>query len=334
MPRSRSSAAAELPIFSEKWFTADPSASRARELHASYRGKMRSQFLEALASAAEGLGLDLSPILCRVEALSPNERFSPAAYVELSALIEALHSGDRTAVTDRLQALAITPEGTFRDTAFRIEPVLTEPWETRFISSVRSDPVDGRTEEARVIRALVGQDPTPEITACETALGRLAEIDSELMGEFREYVTRVKLFAGRGYLGFSSPAAFGAVFIRIPQTDPVSHFLEHLVHELSHLSLNVLAAHDPLLENPMVEGAAPLRSDVRPLYQVLHATFVLSRNVRVTRRLVDRRPELGYESALRDFERQYREGFQRVETEADFTALGAQLFRSFEPIEG
>ena len=317
---------------SADWFTAEPSASRARELHVSYRGQMRRQFLSALGSAADGLGVDLSPLVHRVEGLSTAESLSPAAYVELTLLSDALRSGDVTGVTDRLQGLSILPDGELRDASFRIQPVLTERWETDFIASVRSDRVDGRNEESRLVRALVGQDPSREIAACEMALELLDEVDPELMAEFREYVTRVKLFLGRGYLGFSSPAAFGAVFIRLPDGDPLMHFLEHLVHELSHLSLNVLMAHDPLLRNPLHEEAAPLRSDVRPLYQVLHATFVLSRNVRVMRRVQERRQDRSDEAVLRGFETQYREGFRMIEAEAEFTELGAQLFQTFEPI--
>jgi len=309
-------------------FTAEPSAARARELHASYRGLMREQFLQALGAAAEGLGLDLSPLSQRIEGIAPGERLSPAAYVALTTLTEALRSGEVTRVSDRLQAIVIMPESELRDTEFRVQPVLTEAWETPFIESVRNDPMEGLEEEARIVRALLGRNPEPEITACKAALGLLEEVDPELWGEFHEYVTRVKLFEGRGYLGFSSPAAFGAIFIRIPDREPVAHFLEHLVHELSHLSLNVLMAHDPLLRNPTAEGPAPLRADQRPLYQILHASFVLGRNLRVTRRVLERHPELGYEDALREFEEKFLEGFLTLQEQAEFTEPGRRLFQS------
>ena len=316
--------------FSEH-FTAEPSRTRARELHLSYRGMMRRQFLQAVSAAAEGLRLDLAPLSHRVEALAPDDRLSPLAYASLTRLTEALSSGDITRVMDQLQALSILPEQQLRDAEFRVEPVLTEAWETHFIESVRNDPLDGTVEKVRIIRPLVGQDPGVAIAACTEALGLLAEVDPELHAEFLEYVNRVKLFAGRGYLGFSSPAAFGAIFIRNPETEPVPHFFEHLVHELSHLDLNVLMAHDPLLRNSSAEGPAPLRADARPLYQVLHATYVLSRNVRATRRLVAQHPELGYEATLREFEEKYAEGVRSVRAQAEFTELGEQLFGTLEP---
>jgi len=312
-------------------FTSEPSAARARQFHASYRGLMRQHFLQAVSSAAEGLQLDLAPLSHRIAALAPEDRLSPAAYTALTQLSEALSSGDVTRVTDQLQALSILPEQELRDDTFRIEPVLTEPWETPFIESVRNDPLDGFEEKVRLIRPLVGRDSRAEVAACAEALELLAEVDPELHAEFLEYVNRVKLFSGRGFLGFSSPAAFGAIFIRLPETERVPHFLEHLVHELSHLGLNVMMAHDPLLRNAAAEGPAPLRADARPLYQVLHATYVLNRNVRVTRRVVARHPELGYEATLRDFEEKYAQGLLAVRERAEFTELGEQLFATLEP---
>lgn len=316
----------------EACFTVEPSAIRARELHVSYRKFMQKHFLEAVAAAGKDLQLDLSPLSGRIEELSASERLSPAAYVALTTLTEALHSSDSTRIIDQIQALSIMPDHELRDAEFRIQSVLTEHWETPFIESVRGVPIEGREDEARGVWPPLGRDPVPEIAACERALGLLEEVDQELAGEFHEYVCRVKLFVGRGYLGFSSPAAFGAIFIRLSESDPVEHFLEHLVHECSHLGLNVLMAHDPLLLNPTDQETAPLRDDPRPLYQILNATFVLGRNVRVTRRLTERHPELGDGAALHRFEEKYREGFRTLQARAEFTDAGQRLFQSLEAL--
>ncbi len=118
----------------------------------------------------------------------------------------------------------------------------------------------------------------------------------------------------------------------MPERDSVEHFLEHLAHEMSHLALNAIMVHDPLIENPMDKHSAPLRADERPLYQVLHATFVLSRNVRVSRKIVDKHPKLGYAAGLKTFEEQYAEGYRTIQKEARFTDAGRQLFESMESL--
>ena len=315
-------------------FTTEASASRAGALHRSYRALMWRQFGDAISAAGEGLGADLSSLSRRIESLADGDRVSPGAYVALTTLVDAMEAGDVTRVTDRIQAFSNLTDSDLADSKFRIQSALTESWELPFIESVRRDTVDGRREEARIVRALVGIDPRTEIEACETALRLLGEVDRELAGEFFEYVCRVKLFSGRGYLGFSSPAAFGAIYIRMPgaDTEPVAHFLEHLVHELSHLALNVLVAHDPLLRNPDRQGPAPLRADARPLLQILHATFVLSRNVRVTRRVVQRHARPEYENSLRIFEENFSAGLAVLREHAEFTEAGANLFRTLESV--
>ena len=54
--------------------------------------------------------------------------------------------------------------------------------------------------------------------------------------------------------------------------------------------------------------------------------------MRVTRRLVERHPDLGYQAALRNFESMYQEGHRTVEALAEFTEPGQQVFQSLEPL--
>ena len=314
-------------------FTAEPSVESARIVHLSYKNILRSHFLSALESAEEGLETDLSHIAERFRRLDVRQRFSPAIYVALTNLSESLRSGNVTTVMDSLQEIRVTPDARFLDASFRMDSILTESWEKSFIEKVRNEPIEGVEEDATVLRPILDPDLSNQLVGTDEALDLLLEVDPDLSAVFYELVTRVKLLVGRGYFGFSSPEAFGAIFIRLPDANPTEYFLEHLVRELSHLNLNAIMAHDPLLENPMHQHAAPLRRDPRPLFQILHATFVLSRNVRVSRRVVEIRPELGYEPGLEAFEEKYAQGYQTVQQEAKLTDLGRRLFESMEPVE-
>ncbi len=53
---------------------------------------VRSHFLSALESAAEGLETDLSHITDRFRRLDPRQRFCPAIYAALTDLVESLRS--------------------------------------------------------------------------------------------------------------------------------------------------------------------------------------------------------------------------------------------------
>src|SRR5437762_5655912 len=87
------------------------------------------------------------------------------------------------------------------------------------------------------------------------ALSILKELDSELHAELCEHITRVKIFNG-SIKGVTSPAVFGALYLRNPDTDDdmVANMLEHLVHEASHLHLHALMALDPIVLNSATEG--------------------------------------------------------------------------------
>lgn len=313
-----------------EYFTAEPNAARARFLHVAFRRMMLEQLLGELDSAAEGLKVDLGHIRRRFAELDPEQGVSPALYTAMTELGEALSSGQITSVMDALQVIRITPDDRFFDTRFRIDSVLTESWERNFINQVRASKVEGSGENAHILRPILDQDPAQRFVAAQEALQALRKADPDMAAEFDELVTRVKLFIGHGYLGFSSPAAFGAIFMRLPDADPIDYFIEHLVHETSHLSLNTLMVHDPLLENP---SKAPLRDDPRPLYQILHATFVLGRNVRVGRRVVAELPALDHEARLAGFEAKFAEGLAVVEREARLTELGRRLVDSFPDVE-
>jgi hypothetical protein len=300
-------------------------------LHESYKRRMLEHFLTAIDSAANGLKLDLSHVRQRIEGLAPSQRLSPCVYAALTRLSGALQSGKITDVFDSLQGIWTTPDEELLDTRFRMSSVLTESWEESFIQTARNEPAEGLDENAKIIRPLLQADPSYKFTPAFAALETLKRVDPELSAVFYEYVSRIKLFSGRGYLGFSSPAAFGAIFMRLPDERPVEYFLEHLVHELSHLDLNVLMAHDPLLENPLDRHEAPLREEQRPLFQILHATYVLSRNVRVARRLVGDR-DLDCEEDLEGFEKSYARGYRVVEAHAKLTPMGERLLESLEPL--
>jgi HEXXH motif-containing protein len=102
------------------------------------------------------------------------------------------------------------------------------------------------------------------------------------------------------------------------------------VHEGAHLYLNTLMALDPLLENPMETASAPLRPDPRPLFQVLHATFVLGRNVRFGRRLLADPARSAFAASVEQHEEKYAEGYASIRDSGRFTDLGRQVFESLE----
>jgi HEXXH motif-containing protein len=143
------------------------------------------------------------------------------------------------------------------------------------------------------------------------------------------YATRIKIFDGRGLRGETCNIVFGSIWLRIPEPHehPVAYWIEHLVHEISHLQLIALGIHDKLVLNSDVERfPAPIREDPRPMFGVLHATFVLARMVRIFRRLARVELHPTYGECLEKFSAQFDKGLSVVgSTQAKLTPAAYRI---------
>lgn len=115
------------------------------------------------------------------------------------------------------------------------------------------------------------------------ALCLIARNDQNMFDELKVHVRVIKLFTGKVTMGFTDVRILGAMLLRLPRKniDPVLYFVEHIVHEASHMHLNCLMAKDPLILNsPEERFISPLRPDPRPMIGVYHATYVSARIAR------------------------------------------------------
>ena len=142
-------------------------------------------------------------------------------------------------------------------------------------------------EGTRLSSTEQGRNDTPcpiaahDLAACERhiyeTLKTLRIVDGELHAEMREHVDEIKLFNSAVTQGFSDTRTMGAIFIRPPcvGSNVPLYFYEQLIHEMSHLQLHCLFSIDPLIDGDRYRlMASPIRSDPRPLFGVLHATYV------------------------------------------------------------
>ena len=316
-----------------EFFDVVPDAPNARRLARSYRELVLGNLHRAVEHAEAGLGVEVPDLKERMASLDSSRRFSPVLYLGFSHLSDSFRSGTLGGVLDALQWLCALESREILDSRFRLGSVLEEWWEESFVRELRNPPTRAHAEGDVVIQPLLEADLTKFEEIHDDALRLIEEADEGMWAEITEYMSRLKLFVGRGIYALSSPRVFGAVYLQVPPAStPVGPYcLEHLVHETSHLVLNALMAHDPLLENSEDVHSAPVRPDPRPLYQVFHGTFVLARNLRVSARLAERRPE---EFPLaEDYERlesAYARGYATLEKNAQWTAAGEALFATFE----
>ena len=322
-----------IPAFAREiqddWFDVAPSAERSRAVARAWRQFWQYNAFNALASAAEGLGQELPRLLGAVEAYDVDRPLAPRLSARLATLMEAMSKGDGYGVYDTVQAWCADPPSAWYAEGLATESIAVHPWEAQLLHEVRVTRVEGAAPLH--FFPLLETDLAPLHAAAMKALSLIADVDPDMHAEIVSHVTLVKLFTGRGIEGLSSPKAFGAIWLRMPEAgEEIPWFLEHLVHECSHLHLNALLALDPLLTNPNDIHKAPIRPDPRPLFQVLHGTFVLARNRHVHRLLVERHPDLGLEPALRRFEEQCASGVAVVAESMKPTPRGQRLLDSLQ----
>jgi HEXXH motif-containing protein len=275
------------------------------------------------------LGQPLAELQAAVASVDLNQRLSPRLFARLAALMEAMQRGDGYAVYDLVQAWCSDPCETWTTDQIHTESIAIHSWEHDLLAEVRGTHVTNTAPFS--LFPLLETKLTPLQAAVEEALRRIQGVDEAMHAEIQEHVALIKLFRGPGVEGFSSPKAFGAIWLQMPQPgQELAWFLEHLVHECSHLHLNALLALDPLLLNPNEHHQAPIRPDPRPLFQVLHGTFVLARNCRVHRRLIRQWPALGLEPSLQEFEDQLARGVSVLQSHMQPTPRGQTLLLALQ----
>ena len=310
------------------WFSVVPSASTAASVARLWREIWRFNAVNALSAAEEGLATRLPRLMAAVRGIDLDQRLEPRVCARSAALMEAMGKGDGAAVYDILQAWCGDPPESWATQQILTESIALHAWERELLVEVRGTRVQKVAPPS--LFPLLETDLQSLHDGAMQALALIGAVDAEMHAEITAHVSLIKLFNGAGVEGFSSPKAFGAIWLRLPEPDKeISWFLEHLVHECSHLHLNALLALDPLLINPQEIHHAPIRPDPRPLFQVLHGTFVLWRNCRVHRRLVEQYPELALQDVLAEFEVQLARGRDVIAAHIRPTERGRLLLQSF-----
>jgi hypothetical protein len=311
----------------EDFFTWIPDRRRASTLARVSRQFCRFRASSAVAVAAEGLGQALGHLIGRIEAVDLERPLAPRLSARLSGLMELMERRDGYGVFDALQAwLADPPESWYAD-GIKAESIANHDWEKFLLREVRATQVPGSSHLE--FFPLLENDLDEIQAAISEALGRVQQAHLQMHAEIQSHVSLVKLFTGNGIEGLSSPKAFGAIWLKTPSADQAqAWFLEHLVHECSHLYLNALFMVDPLLTNPQEMNRAPIRPDPRPMFQILHGTFVLARNCCVHAELDRLYPELNLRPSLERFRQQFQDGMEVLEKYMQPTDMGQLLLES------
>ena len=131
-------------------------------------------------------------------------------------------------------------------------------------------------------------------TLIDQAFRLLERGNRPLADEVRGIVREIILAGGADdpdaieFEGVSSFMLWGAVVLNVDSYKTTLDMIQALAHESGHNLLFGLCAHGPLHENGDTERySSPLRTDLRPMDGIVHATYVTARMHQAVRRLAD-----------------------------------------------
>lgn len=318
--------------------TAMPDKVHAATTRSLYNRKLQTSLGTLIQIAGNGLKRDTTRIQEETQSLDTNRAIHPAwydAHHRLKAAMKAQNAKLVEQMLDYIGASVATLPYPVQG-QISVDTIDCHPWQSEVLAGFRS-------ENFGINRAgeLVPVEQTTLLEHGNYALEAAALIGTcapAMADEIDQLVNGLCLFGGikaeRGMVGGSDVRVFGEIYLRINDFDDhhMAYYAEHLVHECSHLYLHALMAHDPLILNDRTERyPAPIRPDLRPMYGIYHATFVLSRMVWVFAAISKSQNQPEFEAALNLFRKQFQKGRDVVLTHGKMTEAGRAIVESYTP---
>ena len=158
----------------------------------------------------------------------------------------------------------------------------------------------------------------------------------ELAAEIQALISQVLIAVGKHdvdaeFDGGSSYSLWGALFLNASSHNNDIAMVEVITHETAHCLLNGLSIEESLVLNPDDEYfPSPLRSDLRPMDGIYHATFVSARMHWAMSRLIEsgqldaHECETAEQARIAD-QKNFNAGYESIATHALLTATGEQV---------
>lgn len=311
--------------------TSVPRAELNLPLLLNFQKNRSASFATLLNACNTKLQLGIESLIKDVGDYPIDQRWSPGLHVLFSDLARSMTAGDVCGIFDCVMKIKRGLHSLPLNAPLSTSSILSESWEESYVNHLRSYDQKDMHGKLTIARPFLNDELVSfHQTNILAAYEMIRRHDGEIMQEIEDFVTSIKIFHGRVLRGDTSNRSFGAVWLRVPEPedDQVGYWIEHIVHEVSHMRLELFRELDAVVLNPRSEKKykAPIRDDPRPMQGVFHATFVLARMIRVFKLL----SLAGYEKRFRDRLQLCRLQFQvGMETlrhpDARFTDAGREI---------
>lgn len=274
-----------------EWDIGDPRPSprRAHLLRTSVNSQLCDSLRSALGAVRQVLPKQAAAADAVVAALDVHRRIAPGVFSQYHHLSSGVREQNIAQVVTALAQLRLRHENNalFSD-ELEVSPL---KWDESDCATAQYifGPLGPRGPNGELGEML--DIPKARFDECAAqvrpALELLRTSYVEMYGEIDALVACIRLMDGEHIGSVSSPRSFGLIHLAPPtspaeRADPLLHLILLITHETSHIVLNAMMTHDPLvLNDPAERYSSPLRRDPRPISGIYHAVFVLSRIVHV-----------------------------------------------------
>lgn len=320
----------------QKHFTVVPQKGLPKHLHQKIQRDLIKELIEIIKQSELSLGIKLTPVINKIKLFRTNKIINPNLFGIYASLVRATKNGDEGLLKDTIKNFVLLPDKNFFVKGFSIVSFDFNDYADKEVYEYVFSPQGPRSKKGALPRInSVGRDIlNNESIYINKAIGVLSKCTPGIFEEFREYVNSVSLFKGTVLVGITSMRSFGRIHLKIPgskmtEVEKIAYYVEHLVHETSHLHLHGIMMYDPLILNKDDERyPAPIRVDLRPMYGIYHATFVLNRMKRVFEQWLKYSKEKPVEKYFKTFSWQLKNGIKTVGENGKFTSNGKILFET------
>ncbi|WII94915.1 HEXXH motif-containing putative peptide modification protein [Moraxella haemolytica] len=267
--------------------TATPNIYFSRKIHIACNEYFVEKFVSYLDVISFKLKYDTTGLKNKLLSLDTNLKIHPSIFMSFFQLIDSMKTGVVYDIKKSISNIMDVLQNALNDKIFfpNISSVGSESWEYSYIEKLKSyDQKNIRGETTEIYPVSENMMPF-HIENIQSALNMIESADKEIYDEIKEFVTHIKIFEGKVLRGDTSNISFGSIWLRVPEPedDQVGYWIEHIVHETSHIRLEAHFFLEKLVLNSRDEKIfrAPIRDDLRPMRGIFHASFVLSRMVRI-----------------------------------------------------
>jgi hypothetical protein len=314
--------------------SAIPAIGMADLLHDYYKNKLMTSFNKLITYAAETLNVDPSSVLGHLQEMmnKPPRFLTPWSYHIYFKLRVGIMNDEGDSVKEILNELNEKPINCFQQSERILQPAFNENWEYKAFNDE--------------VSASFGEHDYHPLPPCsrqfaafpshfEHAVNLIKAVDEAMADEINVLTASIKLLNNNTTLAATSPKFFGSIYLSMPE-DLKQHqelcLVDHLVHETSHLFLNTVLAHDTLvLNDENSRYSSPIRKDPRPMLGIYHAVFVLSRVIRILKKIKEcnlYHDIVFLNQCIKRFIRMYESGVEIINQDAILTDLGKNIFES------